>query len=199
MAITITITIWKHCSGPQRGVSWVFIGGDYILANTTTPCREHNNQAVNYEIEQFLLSPTPPSLTLVFVGGCSFFCWSLHFEEIWGKAAAGSEIPVGVMGFPCWADNHRFDHKLIHTFTAGREKIEFDRFFLFLNFNFQTNILGKLEVSMNPADKNISHTFLSSLDIWFNQAFLSFWDCQWIRQLASKLWCWTAVKRIPML
>ena len=37
MAITITITIWKHCGKPERGVSWVFIGADYILATPPHP------------------------------------------------------------------------------------------------------------------------------------------------------------------
>ena len=37
MAITITITIWKHCGKPERGVSWVFIGADYILATPPRP------------------------------------------------------------------------------------------------------------------------------------------------------------------
>ena len=107
------------------------------------------------------------------------------------------------MGFSCWGDNHRFDHKLIHTFTAGGERIEFDRF-SFLNFNFRTTILGvrKLDfklvqvASVNESNPSLwirtSKIFPTHLPpIWFNPASLSFRECQWIRQFM--LWCWTLV------
>ena len=52
MAITITITIWKHCGGRERGVSWVFIGVDYILAHhallRAQPSRELRNWTTSF-------------------------------------------------------------------------------------------------------------------------------------------------------
>ena len=95
------------------------------------------------------------------------------FKRFRARQAGGSEIPVGLMGFPCWADNHRFDHKLIHTFTAGGERIEFDRF-SFLNFNFRTTILGlrKLDLKLVQVSMNQIHRFGSGLQKYFPHTYL---------------------------
>ena len=96
ITMAITITIWKHCSGPERGVSWVFIDADYILASHHAQPREHN-QAVNYEIEQFLLSPTLPYYSLALF---LFLLVGVVVGRDLGQAASRLRDPSGSDGLP---------------------------------------------------------------------------------------------------
>ena len=88
MAITITITIWKHCDGPERGVSWVFIGADYILtrhAQRAQLSRELRNWTILFNIILSIIlvdiCRKPHQSNLILIKCCSIWLKLLHSQN----------------------------------------------------------------------------------------------------------------------